>query len=145
MLNNILFMQRIKFLLAFAVATVLFASMPVFAFAADVPDEGLVPCGNDKTNNTVNNPCTFNDLVTLAQTVINFLIFKIAAPLAAVMFIWAGFLYLTAAGNEGQVKKAHELFWAVFIGIVIALAAWLLVNAVLTFFLGEDSIFNFLG
>ena len=61
------------------------------------------------------------------------------------MFIWAGFLYLTAAGNEGQVKKAHELFWAVFIGIVIALAAWLLVNAVLTFFLGEDSIFNFLG
>ena len=107
--------------------------------------QGLVPCGNDKTNNTVNNPCTFNDLVTLAQTVINFLIFKIAAPLAAVMFIWAGFLYLTAAGNEGQVKKAHELFWAVFIGIVIALAAWLLVNAVLTFFLGEDSIFNFLG
>jgi hypothetical protein len=139
-----------KITVGFLLGTLLFMSMPMFAFGqapgpVGTPDEGLIPCGNTKVDNTVSDPCTFGDLITLAQTVINFLIFKIAAPLAAVMFIWAGFLYLTAAGNEGQVKKAHELFWAVFIGLVIALAAWLMVSLVLRFFLGDTSIFNFLG
>jgi len=139
-------MQRFKSSAGFLIATAMLVGMPMFAFAQPAtPDEGLIPCGNTKADNTVSDPCTFGDLITLAQTVINFLIFKIAAPLAAVMFIWAGFLYLTAAGNEGQVKKAHDLFWAVFIGLVIALAAWLMVSFVLRFFLGDASNFNFLG
>ncbi len=87
--------------------------------------------------------CDFNDLMRLGQTIIDFLIFKIAAPIAALMFAYAGFLYITAGGNEGQVGKAHGIFMNVAVGFVIALAAWLLVNFVVNFFV--DSSYSLLG
>jgi hypothetical protein len=76
--------------------------------------------------------------------VINFLIFRIAAPIAAVMFAYAVFLCLTNAGNESKITQAREVFWMVFWGIVIALAAWLTVNMIVTFFVGEGSAVNYL-
>ncbi len=106
---------------------------------------GLIPCGNTVSGGVVTDACTFNDLVTLAQNVINYLIFKIAAPLGAVMFAYAGYTYITNGGNESKIAEAHTIFLAVFWGLVVALAAWLLVNFVLEFFLGTGSSFNFLG
>jgi hypothetical protein len=125
--------------------------IPAFAFAQST----LIPCGFDTNDDKVvknlydepahtishKEECDFNDLITLAQNVINFLIFKIASPLAAVMFAYAGFLYVTNRGNEGQVKQAHDIFWFVFWGLVVALAAWIMVNFVLTFFLDPSFIF----
>lgn len=117
------------------------------SFVSAKTSSGLIPCGNVETAAGVptTERCDFNDFIQLAQNVIDFLIFKIAAPLAAVMFAYAGFLYLTNQGNESQVKKAHDIFWNVFIGLVVALAAWLVVNFVLEFFLGSGSIYNLLG
>lgn len=106
---------------------------------------GLIPCGNDVQEGIVQDQCTFNDLVTLAQNVINYLIFKIAAPLGAVMFAYAGYTYITNGGNESKIQEAHTIFLSVFWGLVVALAAWLLVNFVLEFFLGTGSSFNFLA
>lgn len=108
---------------------------------------GLIPCGNVELHGGIapGQECEFNDLVQLAQNVINFLIFKIASPLAAIMFAYAGFLYLTNGGNESKVKQAHDIFWYVFLGLVISLAAWLVVNFVLEFFLGTGSVYNLLG
>lgn len=117
---------------ALLVGTISLVLFPALALA----QTGLIPCsGTD---------CDFDDLVTLVKNVINFLLFKIAAPLAAVMFAYAGFLYLSNRGNEGQVKQAHEIFWYVFWGLVVALGAWILINFILTFFLGAASPFNFL-
>ncbi len=84
----------------------------------------LVPCNGPD--------CSFEDLVILAQRVINFLIFDIAAPLAALSFAVAGFMYMTAKGNEAQHAKAKSIFVYVFIGFVIALSAWLIVNFIVT-------------
>jgi hypothetical protein len=118
-------------------------ALPVgFAFAAT---SGLIPCGNVVEGGKTTDQCKFEDLLILVKTVINFLIFKIAAPIAAVMFAYAGYTYLTNGGNESKIKEAHGIFLAVFWGLVLALAAWLIVNFVLTFFLGEDSTYNYLG
>lgn len=103
-----------------------------FAFAAG----GLVPCGGSGQN-----PCGFSDFFVLINNVINFLLFKIATPLAALTFAIAGWMYLTAAGDSGKIKNAHELFKNVAIGFIIALAAWLIVNAILTG-LGVKDAFN---
>jgi hypothetical protein len=132
----------------------LFMAGPTVVFAQST----LIPCGfdlnGDKQVKDANPPmlqsspheeCYFNDVVTIAQNVINWLIFKLAMPLAAIMFAYAGFLYVTNQGNEGQVKQAHDIFTNVFIGLVIALAAWITVNFVLQFFLGANSKFNFLS
>ena len=120
-----------------------------FASSAAFGDSGvgLVVCGNNSGGATgpTSNHCTFVDLVNKVQVVINFLIFKIAAPLAAVMFAYAGFLYLTNGGNEGRIKEAHELFTNVLFGLILALAAWMIMSFILTFFLGGTSAFNLLG
>ena len=90
--------------------------------------EPLVPCG-------INGPdCDFDDLVDLARRVINFLL-GVAVPIAAIMFAYAGFLYLTSAGDTAKRGKATSIFQNVFWGFVLALSAWLIVNLLTTFFL----------
>ena len=110
---------------------------------AQAPASTIIPCGLS-SDPAAATDCDFDDLIILAQNVINFLIFRIAAPLGAIMFAYAGFLYITNRGNEGQVTQAHEIFLYVFWGLVIALAAWLLVNFILVFLLGDASTFNYL-
>ena len=130
-----------------AISTTLFftvlMAIPLIGLA-QAPTSDIIPCGLSSDINVATG-CTFNDLIILAQNVINFLIFRIAAPLAAIMFAYAGFLYVTNRGNEGQVTQAHDIFLYVFWGLVIALAAWLFVNFILTFLLGDASSFNYLG
>lgn len=107
---------------AAALSLMLILIAPVSVSAA-----GLVPCGGAGEN-----PCDFNYFVQLIQKVIKFLTFYLAVPLAAISFAIAGVMILTAGGNEGQVSKAKEIFWNVLIGLIIALSAWLVVNAIIT-------------
>lgn len=104
--------------------------LSVYAVNGTPAPSGLIPCGN-----ATQAQCTFDDLIKLAQNVINFLIFDIAAPIAAVMFAYAGFLWVTNGGNESQITQAKGIFWGVFWGFVIALAAWLTINMIVNFFL----------
>ena len=139
-------MNKLKtfFLLCALLFGVLSFASPVFA---QKTTSGLIPCGNDETTGqvTAGLACDYKDLVALAQTVINFLIFGLAAPLGAIMFAYAGFLYVTNGGNESKIKEAHDIFLYVFWGLVAALAAWLIVNYILVFLLGAGSSFNFLS
>ncbi len=75
--------------------------------------------------------CTFNSLLGLANAIIKFFI-VIGASVFAIMFMYAGYLYLTAVGNSGQISKAHSIFLDAIIGFIIMLAAWLLVDFILT-------------
>lgn len=95
-------------------------ALPLFVFAAD----GLVPCGRGTDQ------CEFNDIIILINNIINFLIKSIALPISAILFAWAGFLYLTNAGNKGQVEKAHGVFLNTFVGLVLTLAGWLVINLI---------------
>jgi hypothetical protein len=132
-----------KYFFAF---TLLFAiTLPVLAPVVAEAQSSIIPCGLQQSGGKTTDECTFADLVTLAQNLIEFLIFRIAAPLGAVMFAYAGFLYVTNNGNEGQVAQAHQVFLYVFWGFVVCLSAWLLVNFIVSFFLGTGSAYNFLG
>ena len=92
--------------------------------------KGLVRCGRElASDGSLKNPCDFEDLVALAQILIEWLIY-ISVSVAAIMFTYAGYLYVTAAGSEEQVKKAHEIFRNVFIGFILVLAAWLIVYTI---------------
>ncbi len=104
----------------------------------------IIPCGLESESGiVVSDECTFTHLIQLVQQVIDFLIYFIASPLAALMFAYAGWLYLSAAGNESQVSQAHNIFFNVLWGFVAILAAWLLVSFILKFFLdpGDSLIF----
>ena len=94
---------------------------------------GIVPC----TNN-----CGFEELITLIQRVIDFIIVT-GTSVAALLFAWAGWLYMSARGDTGQIGKAHNVFTTVFWGYVIILSAWLVVRTILDALLKSG--FSFLG
>lgn len=71
--------------------------------------------------------CEFSDLVAFGQNIIGWLL-RIAIPIATILFAYAGFLYLTSAEKPGQRDTAKKIFGSVFVGLVIALAAWIIVS-----------------
>jgi len=74
--------------------------------------------------------CHFGDLITLVDSVLDYIL-AISASLAAIMFSYAGFLYLTAQGETGKRTKANQVFVNVGKGLFFVVAAWLIVKAVL--------------
>lgn len=85
---------------------------------------------------TVAGECDFCDIVKLAQKLINFFV-AFTVVVATLMFVYAGILYMTSASNEGNIKKAHGIFWSVLMGLVFVLAAWLIVDVVMKAFYGN--------
>jgi len=113
--------KKMKSLYTAILSLVLFAPAVLFAW---VPGDPIIPCDG------VDVKCTFDMLVQLAQNIIEF--FITASPfVAAVAFAWAGWLYITAGGDKGQISKAHGIFTSVAVGFIIILAAWLIVKAIL--------------
>jgi len=70
------------------------------------------------------------DLKTLVIGWTNFLL-SVAALLAVIAIVWAGFLYVTAGGDDGRMESAKKIIIWVIIGILLILAAYAIVNTVM--------------
>lgn len=80
----------------------------------------------------IENPFKENTIEGLINTIVNDILLPIGGVVAVLMIMWAGFLYVTAKGDPGQIKKAHDaLLWAV-IGAAILLGAWVISQAITT-------------
>lgn len=110
--------HRTRVIIALAILCV---SLPVAAFAAGLPEQ-IVPC------NGVD--CNVCHLATLAQNILNTAIFLMVF-LSAVLFAWAGWEMLTAQGDAEKYGHAKGIFGNVVIGLVIILAAWLVVDTLM--------------
>lgn len=116
-------------------AVLLFAAsiaimLPVITFAAqNSSGAGLVPCGvgSDLTNATQCEACNF---VQLIQNVISFVI-GISIPIAVALFAYAGFLYFTSGASQENRDKAKKIFKPLFLGFLLILGAWLIINTIL--------------
>ncbi|MEX0933983.1 MAG: hypothetical protein WD003_01850 [Candidatus Paceibacterota bacterium] len=111
-------MKKPIFFLVHRLPTLLFIA---FFIPTLVLGQGLVPC--DGAN------CDLDALVELGENIMKWL-FTIAGLLGALMFAYAGVLYLTAAGNETQINKATGIFRVVLFGILIALSAYLVIQLI---------------
>ncbi|MCH7597442.1 hypothetical protein IID27_00120 [Patescibacteria group bacterium] len=98
-------------------------------------DGRIVAC--DGFDASGRNSCNLCTLLETAQNIINFLVF-FAIIVAVLMFVYAGFLLVTAGSNEGQISKGKSIFWTVFIGLFVILAAWLIINLIMSAFLNPD-------
>ena len=85
----------------------------------------LVQCKNGVDN------CNVEDAVNLIRSIIK-LVFIFAGFIVAGMFMYAGFLLITAAGNPGQIQKAKDIFKRVVIGFLIMFISYVLVKQLLT-------------
>lgn len=93
----------------------------------------LVKCSGNQIGSTNEKECSWNDFIEQINKVINFL-FYLSVILATISFIWCGFKFLTAGGNEDKAKEAKDIFYKVVIGFIWVFAAWLLVHFITSAF-----------
>lgn len=101
-------------------------------------DQAFVPCGGP------NQPeCQVSHLIGqggIVQRGLNW-IFMFAGFIAAGMFMYAGFLLITAAGDSGQITRAKGVFKNVVIGFVIMLVAVVAIKQLLQY-IGAEKFFQ---
>ncbi len=73
---------------------------------------------------------TTNDLPALIGNLISVLL-SVLGIIFVVLVVYAGFLYLTAAGDDEKVKKAKKLLSQSVIGLVIIIAAYAIASYVI--------------
>lgn len=84
----------------------------------------LEKCGNQDGG------CTWEDFLALVQEGLGFIMFL--GSLAIVISIsYAGWLFISGAGNSGSLSKAKGIMWNVLLGVVFMLTGYLIVKFVL--------------
>lgn len=69
------------------------------------------------------------DIIRLALTILG--------TLFVVFIIYAGFLWLTAAGNEQRVDKAKKIIFESTIGLIVVIAAYAITYFIVSAFKGQ--------
>lgn len=109
-------------------------------FIGDSGQSGIVPCGDDVNGDGIVSPseqCGLCGLVDLAQESLIFAVY-LTVFVGTLMFVYAGFLYITAGGDTGKISKATGVFGKVVVGLIIVLLAWTIVDTILKAFLNEN-------
>lgn len=91
--------------------------IPIVSFAA-----GLVPCGGDGEP-----ACEACHLVEMLSGLLDWLV-GILTVVFSLILVTAGFNLVTSSGNVAAKAKAKSMITNAFVGFVIVLSAWLLVD-----------------
>lgn len=78
---------------------------------------------------TLENPTNVPSLYDFIRELLTIAV-RVGIPVATIFIIWSGFLFLTAQGDETQLKKAKTSFVWACIGTAVLLGAWLLATAI---------------
>lgn len=76
------------------------------------------PGETSTTTFEIRNPIAADNFVDLIK-IIGQWIFNLAIPIAVIMILYAGFLWLTAGARPANVAKAKTVFWYTILGLII--------------------------
>lgn len=99
------------------------------ALADDPVVPNAEPCANDLSKDPLALDCVNNaglssaDPRIIASRVIN-VVLGILGTIATILVFYAGFLWMTAAGDDEQIGKAKNIMTAAVIGLVVILASY---------------------
>ena len=118
-----------KFLIKYAMVPVTAASLflPLAASAAIDLNTNLGNVGDSAYNTTGGNP---TDLLTIIGTIIN-VVLGLLGVIFLLFTVYAGFLWMTAAGN-GSCDQSQRNLKTTIIGLIITLAAYSIASFVVT-------------
>jgi len=98
----------------------------------------LVPCArhcdNPETPNDETEPCSVCHLIVLGHNIVKYVLF-ISVFIALAVITFAGVIYITSAGDQGMISTAKGALKAALFGMIFVLAAWVIVNTLITIFL----------
>jgi len=101
------------------------ASLATLAFSA-LP---LIASAQTSGGGTLKNPTSFS---TIQDFIAAFLkgIVEISLPILTLFIVYAGFLFVSARGNQSKLETAKENFVYVIIGAILILGAWILATLI---------------
>ena len=87
--------------------------------------------GDFNLNITIDNPLA-TDIDTLPEFVEEVLriVLKVGIPIVTLFIIYAGLLFVMAAGNPEKLKKAKETLLWTLVGAAVLLGAWVIAEAI---------------
>jgi hypothetical protein len=93
---------------------------------ASIPFFGpIIPGGNNVC------PAGWGMLMTVINNIIELLLTLAIVFVAPLMIAYAGFIYVAYSGNPGKRSEANKMLTNTIAGIVIALAGWMIVDAIM--------------
>ena len=136
-----------KLFYIFALAVVL---LPSLAFAYTAPSiwptgfwGPLISCTGDYAGvgpSSGVSPCTsLCDLINTIENVIYFGLSIAVFIITPILIAWGGAMYMFSRGKPEGISSAKKILTGALIGLLIALCAWLIVNTVITAFLGSNT------
>jgi hypothetical protein len=78
---------------------------------------------------TIQNPLGTNSVQGLLLKIMD-LVVKVGSIIVVFFIIYSGYKFVTARGNDGEVSKAKDIFWATIIGGAILLGAKVIAEVV---------------
>ena len=105
---------------------IFFASFALLSLFSVTHAQGLVPCGTEGVER-----CELEDIFLLVFNVYNFIVWDIATPLAGLIIVIGGVMFIISAGNPGLASKAKSIvIWSVIAWFLIW-GSWLIIDTVL--------------
>jgi len=92
-------------------------------------------------NQTIEGPLAFNSLGEIISRIVNAFLIPIAGVILLLVFIWAGFEFMTSEGNPDKIKSAQAKITTGIIGIVLLVLSFLIVKVVELIFGVQTGIF----
>lgn len=121
--------RTLVLLVVFAAASL---ALPLIASAHAIPYFG--PIIEERWNIC---PLGWNAVILVVNNIIVIALTLIITFLAPIMIAYSGFLYVVNPVNPAAKAKAKSILTNTIVGLVIALAAWLIVDAVMVALLGQ--------
>lgn len=101
-----------------------------------------IPCGDIVAGQQ---QCGFKDLIVLANSIIHFLMFSVAVPLAAIGIMFVGGKMVLSPNKESAKTSAKESFTNIAIGFLIMLGAYVVIKVIIYSFLNTgEGFFTYL-
>jgi hypothetical protein len=78
----------------------------------------------------IQGPLQFNTLGEIISRIVNFFLIPISSVILLLVFIWAGYDFMTSEGNPEKIKSAQAKITTGIIGMVLLVLAFLIVKVV---------------
>ncbi len=114
-------------------------ALPLAAHAGGIPFFGpIIPQVGDQAVCAAG----WGMLITVINNIISFLITLAIVFVAPLMIAYSGFLLVVSQGDSGKRTEARKILTNTVVGIVIALAGWLIVDAIMAVLYNPSAVGN---